>query len=181
MLRRNMYNEEQTSVSVEKSENKKSGKFVIILVVLFAVAIASFVWSFSNYRSYKKQVIFLSTPEGQQDLAQKEMDALLKKVGRHIILPTDEQPTVASVLDPETLAKDQPFYKGVQKGDKILIFVKAQKAIVYNETSDIIVNVGPVYLENKEQVSTPVEVPVAPEEQVKSPDTSDEDVSPKLP
>ncbi len=157
MFKRNVSNQESSQVDV--GSDKKNGKILFLLVILLLVAMVGFVWSFSSYRNYKKQVSFLSTPEGQQDLAKKEMDVLLAKVGRHIILPNDEQPTVASIVDPETLVKDQPFYKGAQKGDKILIFVKAQKAIVYNEANDIIVNVGPVYLENKEQTAV---APVQP-------------------
>lgn len=151
MLNHTISSEKKQIIGEETIVVKRSGKLVFFLLIVLLLAIVAFGWSFNNYRKYKNQVIYLSTSAGQQELVKKEMDVLLEKIGRHIMLPVDEQPTVATILDPEILIKDQPFYKGSQKGDKILIYVKAQKAIVYNETRDIIVNVGPVYLENKTQ------------------------------
>jgi hypothetical protein len=97
-------------------------------------------------------------------VSQKEVASLTKSVGKLMTVPTDEQPTVATVQDKEKL-KDQPFFKDAQNGDKLLIYTKAQKAIIYRESQNKLVNVGPVSLDNATQtpsgaapaVSTPAQ------------------------
>jgi len=161
MLKRVTNSEDEQIVSREKTVAERGGKLVFVLIILLVVAVVGFAWSFNNYRQYKKQVARLSTPEGQQQLVKKEMDALLVKVGAHIILPTDEQPTVATIVDPEALAKDQPFYKDSHAGDRVLIYVKAQKAIIYDEKNDILINVGPVFIDKNQAVSVQPNVETA--------------------
>lgn len=78
-----------------------------------------------------------------EKLAQMETQELLEKVGSLIVLPTDEQPTVATVADPSKL-QDQAFFAKAQKGDKVLIYTNARKAILYNPQTNKIVEVAPV-------------------------------------
>lgn len=75
--------------------------------------------------------------------AKREADAVIKQVERHMVLPTGETPTVATVSDPEKL-KDQKFFANAKKGDKVLIYSGAQKAILYDPSADRIIEVAPV-------------------------------------
>ena len=58
-------------------------------------------------------------------------------------VPADETPTLASVTD-KTKLKDQPFFKDAENGDQILIFPQAKKAIIYRESTNKLINVGPI-------------------------------------
>lgn len=78
-----------------------------------------------------------------QILAQQEAQNLVTQVSRLIVLPDGETPTIATVSDPEKL-KDQPFFKNAQVGDKVLIYTNAKKAILYNPSTDKIVEVAPI-------------------------------------
>ena len=60
-----------------------------------------------------------------------------------IVLPEDEIPTVATVSDPEKL-KEQPFFSDAKKGDKVLIYANAKKAILYDPMANKIVTVAPI-------------------------------------
>lgn len=135
----------------KKCASKGSGILVFFLTLLLIISMAGFAWAFMSYKNSESKVAKLSSPEGQQELAKKEIKDLVLKVSRHLVLPKDEEPTVANILDAAVLAKDQPFYKDAHNGDRVLIYVKAQKAIVYDEIRDILVNVGPVYIENQNQ------------------------------
>ncbi|MBI4085803.1 MAG: hypothetical protein HY433_00995 [Candidatus Liptonbacteria bacterium] len=108
--------------------------FYIILGILF---VGSLGMSLYYYRQYK--ALYQTSPQSAQDEAKK----LVAEVGRLIILPADEQPTVATVDDPEQL-KDQLFFANAKKGDKVLIYTNAKKAILYNPTEGKIVEVAPV-------------------------------------
>ena len=65
--------------------------------------------------------------------------ALVDKVSLLTALPTDETPTVATVTD-ITKLQGQPFFAKAQNGDKVLIYTKNKKAILYRETTNEIIN-----------------------------------------
>ena len=104
-------------------------------IVLVAVVSASYF-----YAKYRDAQFRLTNPTAA---AQQEVKQLLSKIGAFMQLPTDEEPTVATVTDPEKL-KDQPFFAGSQNGDKVLIYTKARKAILYRPSTNKIIDVAPV-------------------------------------
>jgi len=75
--------------------------------------------------------------------ATSETTRLTTQVGKLLALPTGETPTVATVTDPSKL-KDQAFFAQTIKGDKLLIYTSAKKAIIYRPSNNQIINVGPI-------------------------------------
>lgn len=67
---------------------------------------------------------------------------MVARVSRLMVLP-DEAPTVALVSDLEKL-QGQAFFARAQKGDVVLMYPKAQKAILYSPTLDKILEVAPI-------------------------------------
>lgn len=90
---------------------------------------------------------------------QSQVNATVAKVGKLITLPTDETPTVATVTD-SSKVKDQAFFQKAQNGDMVLIYTKAQEAILYRPSSNIIVEVGSVNI-NNQAVASPVPTPTS--------------------
>lgn len=141
--------EENTRVAT-----KKKGSVVMWFVVGILVgAGALFAW---NYYMVKNPAKVASQLEQAQ--AQAQIKELIAKVGKLIILPTGEDPVVATINDAAALIKDQVFYKGAKNGDVVLVYQKASKAIVYSPTRNIIVNVGPIFLQDQ-QAQTPAKAP----------------------
>ena len=64
-------------------------------------------------------------------------------VARHVILPSDETPALATVTDPTKLTNNRLLSQAKQ-GDKILIYAKWKQAIIYRPSSDRVVDIGPV-------------------------------------
>lgn len=91
---------------------------------------------------YKKYQALKSNPSASQQAATEEAKKLRYKVAQLIQLPK-ETPTVATVED-ESKLKDQPFFNGTKKKDRILIFPAAKKAVIYRESENRIINVGPI-------------------------------------
>jgi hypothetical protein len=77
------------------------------------------------------------------DAMTEELDRTIAIIGRLVVLPVDERPTLATVSDPEKL-RSQPFFANAQKGDKVLIYANARKAILYNPASNKIVEIAPI-------------------------------------
>ncbi len=72
-------------------------------------------------------------------------DELIAAVGRLIVLPTDERPTVATVNNLDVL-RDKPLFRDAKVGDRVLIYAQAQKAVLYDPDADRIVEVAPFTL-----------------------------------
>jgi hypothetical protein len=72
-----------------------------------------------------------------------DVTSLVAAVGNQIALPTDEVPTVATVTNPQMLA-GQAFFKDAKVGDRVLIYSKAGKAILYRPSEKKVIAVGPL-------------------------------------
>ena len=111
-------------------KKRKVVNIVLILIILVAL-------SFGFYFYYKLNKIENNRQEIKN---QKELKSLIVKVGQHYLLPSDEEPTVATVSDPELL-KEQSFFTQTEKGDKVFIFTKAGKAVLYRPSIDKIIEI----------------------------------------
>jgi len=118
------------------------GKAVSVVAILLLLGATSTAGYF-----YKQLADIKKNPS---KVAQDETKATLDAVAKLIVLPEGEQPTLATVSDPEKL-KDQPFFASAQKGDKVLIYTNAKKAILYNPTQNKIVEVAPINIGSSDQ------------------------------
>ncbi len=124
-------------------ENPKKIYCIIIgiLIILFfsAAGLATYFYKRAVYCA--KQ--FDELKENPQKFVQEEIKNLIAKVGKLVVLPEGEQPTIATVNDPEAL-KNQPFFANAKKGDKVLIYTNAKKAILYDPVNNKIVEIAPI-------------------------------------
>lgn len=72
-----------------------------------------------------------------------ENKQLVDKVGKLIILPANEEPDIATVIDLNKL-KDQPFFAKAQVGDKVLIYSQAKKAVLYRPSTNEVIELAPL-------------------------------------
>jgi hypothetical protein len=129
-----MAKESQTSaITTVKSSNSK---VIIIAIVIVVLAIASSFYFYTKYQSVSKNSSKSSSAEVQE---------LINRVGKLIILPKNETPSVATVSDRAKL-EDQAFFANAQNGDKVLIYSQAKKAILYRPSTNMIIDVAPVNL-----------------------------------
>lgn len=128
-------------VSASKKIMKKYfGVFFIVLIIVLAL---------TSFYFYKKSI---STAD---QTSQKETNALVQKVGKLVILPEGEVPTIATVSDPDAL-KGQAFFVDAKKGYKVLIYSKDQKAILYDPVSKRVVNIAPINIDANKTKKDPV-------------------------
>mgnify|MGYP001560418397 CR=1 FL=1 len=107
------------------------------IIILLAVTVMSLVVAGYFYAEVDR---LRANP---QTAANDELQAVVAKIGKLYVLPEGEQPTLATVADPEQL-KGQPFFARAKKGDKVLVYNKAQKAILYDPVLNKIVEVTPI-------------------------------------
>jgi hypothetical protein len=122
-----------------KSKGPRRGvnPIIIVLAVLLIGALAAAAYFYD--KAYGKK---------GADPA-KEVASIVMQVGKLMVLPTDETPTMATVTDPEKL-QNQTFFKNAKEGDKVLIYSHAGKAILYDPLLRKIVEVAPINLDGIE-------------------------------
>lgn len=87
----------------------------------------------------------------------EEAKILASRIGKLIYLPENEEPTVVTVVEPEKV-RDQQFFAKAKKGDKVLVYNQAKKAILYDPVANKIIEVGPVLIPTA--TVTPVPTPL---------------------
>lgn len=122
--------EEETSIFPKKL-------LVPALFVLLLMTLATSIYFFSQYKKTKE---LLTNP---QKIDRKEIEVLVKKISRLMELPKNDEPSIATVADKDRL-KNQAFFANAKNGDKVLIFAKAKKAILYRPAINKIIEVAPV-------------------------------------
>lgn len=126
----------------------------IIVRLVLVIAVVAIV--FGGYFFYQWNLL----KQNPQAVAEQEVAALVAQVGRLIVLPTGETPTVATVSDPTAL-KDQAFFAQAVKGDKVLIYTTAKKAILYSPTLNKIIEVAPINIGDQKGVTATPTTPPA--------------------
>jgi hypothetical protein len=130
---------------------------IIGLTIVLVAAVGIAIYFYLQYQNTQDQL--------NKTTQSNEQAALIAEVGKLIVLPNGEQPTIATISDVNRL-KGQSFFNHARNGDKVLIYTKAQEAILYDPLANKIVEVGPISLTQvtptpKGPTLTPVPVKVA--------------------
>lgn len=144
--------------------NKHSRRFnfsrTTLIIIALIVLVAGFsAWQYSQNLALKKELGQLKGDGGASDA---EIRELVSKVGALIELPEGDEPTIATVTDPQKLT-DQAFFATAKTGDKVLIYANAKKAILYRPSENKIIEVAPVNIggataEAEQQTESPLPV-----------------------
>ncbi len=118
------------------------GIIVVLIVVIGAAGLYIFLY-------IQKDAASPVAANGQ--LSSEQIKALVHDVGKLVVLPDGEVPTIATVTDVEKLAS-QPFFKSAQNGDKVLLYGSTKEAILYRPSIGKIIKMAPV---NSTDIATP--------------------------
>jgi hypothetical protein len=123
---------------------KHHSKVLIGILTLFLViAAAGGGYLYYNYQSSQKELQKLKG--NPQTVARGEIQDVKAKVSELMELPQNEEPTLATVTDINKL-KNQEFFSQAVNGDKVLIYTKTSKAILYRPRTNKIIEVASVNL-----------------------------------
>ena len=134
-----------TEEIVKSKKLKFNKKFLFLGLFVALTLIAASAPSIYFYNELKSARELLNNPSNARKV---ESEKLLKEIGNLLVLPEDEEPTIATVNNKDQLTS-VPFFAAAQNGDKILIYQKAKKAIIFRPETGKIIEVAPI------NVSTP--------------------------
>jgi len=131
---------------------------IIMFVVLFVITAS--IPSIYFLRQYQKAQWKLNNPA---EVAKQDTKDTITAIAKLMMLPADEEP-ISATIDDITKLKDQPFFANAQNGDKILIYTKSKKAILYRVETNKIIDVGPVNIGTPAATvaTTPSAIPTKP-------------------
>lgn len=110
-------------------------RFILSLVLLVAVGgVAGSIYFQQRYQDLK---------ENPNASAEKESSRLIEAIGKLIELPTDETPSVVTIVDTTKLS-DQPFFNTAANGDILLAYINSKEAILYRPSSNKIIQVASI-------------------------------------
>ena len=95
--------------------------------------------SFLELRNTKKELNAIKNDPKAKEEAKK----IVEQVAKLVILPENEDPTIATVTDPAKLS-DQPFFINSEAGDKVLIYQEAKRAILYRPSNNKVIEIAPL-------------------------------------
>lgn len=110
-----------------KTGRKKLLKKILIALLFLII----FGGAYLGYKYYGVPNIFVSKNNTPAEV--------IKKVGKLIELPKNEEPTVMTITDLAPLS-GQEFFKYAEVGDKVLIYSVSKKAILYRPDENRIVS-----------------------------------------
>ena len=116
-------------------------KILLVLAGVIIVLVLGMIYLFMTITKLQPDAPATSTgpsPEVAAELGDDE-SAVLEQLSRHMLLP-EEVPSIATIVDVDTLIADQSFYVGSQNGDQLILYPQSQRAIIYSPARDIIVN-----------------------------------------
>lgn len=139
----------------ENSASSISRPLILLLIIVAIGVIGVIVYFFSPwFRGARDIVVKNQVEELKITSSNPQVGDILQKVSHHILLPSGEV-TVSTVTDADKLRESNPFfYQSAAAGDKILVY--PDRAILYNPTKDIILNL--IYIVNA-PTSTPSTTP----------------------
>jgi len=128
---------------------------MLIETVLLVLVVGLGIWAFSLHSDnadLKKQVTALNN--NPAIVAQRETDALIAKVSALVDLPKDETPQAAVVSDVDKAKSQSSFFANAQNGDKILLYVKNGKAVLYRPSTNKVIEYGPLTINQQATTTT---------------------------
>ena len=125
----------------------RSGRTSVLFPVLILALLVLVVFIDARRRSAERQLQELSVRVGQVgDQENRERaQQIVAEVRKLIDIPTDTEPTVATIVDVAKLREQNPFYEKAENGD--FLIVTATRAILYSQKQKKILDVVPVQLE----------------------------------
>ncbi|MFZ2555697.1 MAG: hypothetical protein WAX57_02565 [Minisyncoccia bacterium] len=97
----------------------------------------------AGYAVYARVVKSKNLSYAAAGIVDPEAANMVEKVGKLMLLPEDEQPTLATVSDLGSL-EGQLFFANAELGDIVLMYPKASRAILYSPSRNKIIEVAPI-------------------------------------
>ena len=129
-----------------ETSNKISTTFKIVIALLVFAAIGGvastgFIWL--KFNELASQIEEKTEEQGSE----AEMKEIVGKIEKFMELPQDEKPSLLTITDNDLAGiQGQAFFANVLSGDKLLVYTKHSKAILWRPTSQKVIQASIINL-----------------------------------
>lgn len=131
----------------------RPGRTAVLLPLMIVALLVLVVFLDARRRQVEAQLQELTLATGQfsedQQANRQRAEEIVAMVRQHIDIPADIEPTVATIVDVETLRQQNSFYEKAENGDYLV--VTETRAILFDAETQRILDVVPVQLERDAQ------------------------------
>lgn len=121
-------------------------EYIWLCAAIFLILGAGLGYLGYEYNKVKGELDDLSSSPLVQE--EKLVTETLEKLAKHAILPEGQLPSIAEIQDVDTLKEGNLFYADAKNGNLLIVY--QTKAFIYDTENDLIVNIGPVFLQSPE-------------------------------
>jgi hypothetical protein len=107
-------------------------KWLLVVILLLVVLFGGLTYMYIHTKNE------LNAAKNPTAAGKTETEKIINNISKSVELPTGETPTLATVNDVAKL-KTQAFFKNAQNGDKVLVYTKAGKAILYRPSTQKVI------------------------------------------
>ncbi len=123
-----------------------------LLALVLVAAVGAAGYFYMQYAAAQKKLMTVQSKTGTSTAAADAQ--VLAQIEKLIELPKDEPPTLATVSDKSKLAS-QSFFRNAQNGDRLIIFVKSKKVILFRPVANKIIEVGTISVSQNTPTGNP--------------------------
>ncbi len=131
---------------LEKKWRRSRKLLYIVITILIGILLILIIVKVTDNIVDKAVLDTANSVENINESGQADQEKILKDVTKLIMLPTNEAPIISIINNADELIKEQPFFTGAQNGDILLGYRNSLKAIIYSPSRNLIVNAGPIVL-----------------------------------
>jgi hypothetical protein len=143
-------------------EDKKfPHRFFDFLIIVLLISSLAFI-GYQEYQRRQTQKKLQLTSQKLEELKKVAEESgvllsqeILTKVKKHIVIPDQPRPIVATIRDAEKFKENNPLFQSAKSGNHLIITEK--RAILYDSERDIILDVVPVQPVQAEKTPPPEE------------------------
>jgi len=132
---------EKTTSEIRDAQVKRKNLIDIVLAIAIIVVIGVVL---ANQENNGGTASLVKLEENQEALSVLEKQELLEKIKKHIVLPSEDEPLIVRINNAEDLKKNQAFFTNSKDNDILIVY--QDKALIYRLDEDLLINVGPVYI-----------------------------------
>lgn len=126
-------------------KEKKVLYFLLAIIIFLLIALTIYF-----YRKSENLESELKQDENSESIGEIEVERIVELLGKHVLLP-EETPVIYIISSPqEAKTAYGDFFSQAIQGDYLIVY--SNKAIIYRESTDLIINTGPVVFPSDAQV-----------------------------
>lgn len=129
------------NATANKSKKLLSEKVLLFIIFVLIAALPSV---YFYQKSRQAEANFSSSDTSKKAV----INAVVGRVGKIILLPAGETPTLATVTDVHKVS-DQTFFRNAKNGDKVLVYTQAGQAFLYRPSENRIIAVAPLSINSQ--------------------------------